>query len=196
MIKEKNGYKKLHGILDIGYRTTDFLIFENGQFVGEKEELSEDTGMRIVLERLQSYLKKKYEKEELEFLQPLFKGKPFQFRGDEIDLRNVIAQLASEHIRKRIEPEVLKRWEGRLNRMHKIIICGGGAYFFRGMNGFLETHQKQIHIPIEPEMANAVGFCWYGVMQDTVETLKEKRSHNVHRRTADTHPVSLLFPAG
>ena len=175
LIKGKNGYKKLYGILDIGYRTTDFLIFENGQFIGEKEELSEDTGMRTVLERLQSYLKKKYEKEELEFLEPLLKGKPFQFRGEEIDLRNVIAQLASEHIRKRIEPEVLKRWEGRLNRMHKIIICGGGAYFFRGKNGFLETHQKQILIPNEPEMANAVGFCRYGVMQNAMETLKEKR---------------------
>ena len=172
MIKEIDGYKKLYGILDIGYRTTDFLIFENGQFIGEKEELSEDTGMRTVLERLQSYLKNKYEREELEFLEPLLKGKRFRFRGDEIELRNVIAQMASEHIRKRIEPEVLKRWEGRLNRMHKIILCGGGAYFFSDINGFLENHRNQLLIPDEPEMANAVGFYRYGVMQDAMESFK------------------------
>ena len=34
---EKDGYKKLYGILDIGYRTTDFLIFEKEQFIGEKK---------------------------------------------------------------------------------------------------------------------------------------------------------------
>lgn len=27
LVKELNGYKKLHGILDVGFRTTDFLIF-------------------------------------------------------------------------------------------------------------------------------------------------------------------------
>jgi plasmid segregation protein ParM len=52
LIKEKNGYKKLYDILNVGYRTTDFLVFEKGQFIGEKEELSEDTGMRTVLENL------------------------------------------------------------------------------------------------------------------------------------------------
>src|SRR5210317_171733 len=68
LIREKNGYKKLHGILDVGYRTTDFVLFEQGQYIGEKEELSEDTGIRKVLENLQSYIKQKYDREELEFL--------------------------------------------------------------------------------------------------------------------------------
>jgi len=174
LIKEKNGYKKLYGILDVGYRTTDFLIFEKGQFIGEKEELSEDTGMRMVLENLQSHIKKNYGKEELEFLEPVLRGKPYEFRGEANDLKSVVAQFVAEHIRKRIEPEVLKRWEGRINRIYKIIVCGGGAHFFKGATDFLKTHQKQILIPDQPEMANAIGFYRYGVMQDTLETLKAK----------------------
>jgi hypothetical protein len=168
LIREKDGHKKLFGILDVGYRTTDFLIFENGQFIGEKEELSEDTGMKTVLEKLQSYVKKKYEREEIEFLEPLLKGNPFKFRGESHDLRDIVSQMISEHIGKRIEPEVMKHWEGRLNRMDKIIICGGGAHFFRNLNSFLMRHQKQIQIPLDPEMANAIGFYRYGVMQDTL----------------------------
>jgi hypothetical protein len=169
LVKEGNGYKKIHGILDVGFRTTDFLIFENGQFIGEQEELSEDTGMRLVLEKLQSYIKKRYGKEEIEFLEPVLKGKPFKFWGEEHDLTNVVARLISDHITKRIEPEVLKRWEGRINRMNKIILCGGGAYFFKDTNVFLKEHRRQIFIPAQPEMANAIGFCRYGVMQDILQ---------------------------
>jgi activator of 2-hydroxyglutaryl-CoA dehydratase len=77
--------------------------------------------------------------------------------------------LISDHITKRIEPEVLKRWEGRINRMNKIILCGGGAYFFKDTNVFLKEHRRQIFIPAQPEMANAIGFCRYGVMQDILQ---------------------------
>ena len=159
----------------MGFRTTDFLIFENGQFIGEKEELSEDTGIRMVLEKLQSYIKKKYGKEEIEFLEPVLKGKPYEFRGEDYDLTDIVAQLILDHINKRIEPEVLKRWEGRINRMNKIIICGGGAYFFKDINDFLKEHRKQIFIPGEPEMSNAIGFCRYGVMQDKLQGFQGKK---------------------
>jgi hypothetical protein len=175
LVKEIAGYKKLYGILDVGFRTTDFLIFENGQFIGEKEELSEDTGMRTVLEKLQSYIKAEYDKEELEFLEPVMKGEPFEFRGEEHDLKLVVAQLVSDHIHQRIEPEILKRWESRLNRMNKIIICGGGAYFFKGNIEFLTEYRKQILIPMEPEMSNAIGFCRYGVMQEHLQQFQTEK---------------------
>ena len=175
LVKERTNYKKLYGILDVGFRTTDFLIFENGQFIGEKEELSEDTGMRTVLEKLQSYIKGKYDKEELEYLERVLRGESFEFRGEKHDLKNVVAQLVSDHIHQRIEPEVLKRWEGRLNRMNKIIICGGGAYFFKDANGFLMEHRKQIFIPLGPEMSNAIGFCRYGAMQDQLQRFQTKK---------------------
>jgi hypothetical protein len=175
LVKERNGYQKLYGILDVGFRTTDFLIFENGQFIGEKEELSEDTGMRTVLEKLQSHTKEKYDKEELEFLEPVLRGKPFEFRGEEHDLKNVVARLVSDHIHQRIEPEILKRWESRLNRMNKIIICGGGAHFFKDSTEFLTEYRKQILIPMEPEMSNAIGFCRYGVMQEHLQRFQTKK---------------------
>jgi len=176
LTKEKSSHKKLYGILDVGYRTTDFLIFEKGQFVSEKEELSEDTGMRTVLENLQSHIKKNYGKEELELLEPLLRGKPYEFRGDQYDFKSVAAQYIAEHIRKRIEPEVLKRWENRINRIYKIIICGGGAHFFKSTTDFLKDHQKQILIPDQPEMVNAIGFYRYGAMQETLKINKIKNS--------------------
>ena len=173
LIKEKDGYKKLYGILDVGFRTTDFLIFENGQFIGEKEELSEDTGIRTVLEKLQSYIRQKFDREEPEFLERVLRGELFEFRGKKHDLSDVVAQLTSDHISKRIEPEVLKRWEGRINRMHKIIICGGGAYFFK--DDFLKAHRNQILIPMKPEISNSIGFYRYGVMQDQLEGFSERK---------------------
>jgi activator of 2-hydroxyglutaryl-CoA dehydratase len=172
LVKERNGHNKIHGVLDVGFRTTDYLIFENGQFIGEQEELSQDTGMKIVLEKLQSYTKTKYGREEIEYLEPVIRGNVFEFRGVGHDLRDIVAQLVSDHIKKRIEPEVLKRWEGRINRMNKIIICGGGAHFFKGCHHFLQEHRKQVFIPQAPEMANAIGFCRYGVMQERLESFK------------------------
>ena len=168
-VRERNRYKNSYGILDVGYRTTDFLVFENGQFISDTDELSEDTGIKAVIEKLQIYVKQAYDREELEYLLPLLKGQNFNFRGDTQDLSPIVNRLADEHIRKRIAPEVLKRWEGRLNRFHKIIICGGGAHFFRHMTDFLKDHQKQIFIPDEPEMMNAIGFCRYGAMQETLD---------------------------
>jgi activator of 2-hydroxyglutaryl-CoA dehydratase len=169
-VKKSDKYKKLFGILDVGYRTTDYILFENGQFINDSGDLSNDTGMRSVLEKLQSYIKQEYDREELEYLAPLLKGQMFDYRGETLDLNPIVTRLAKEHIRKRIEPEVLKRWEGRLNRFHKIIICGGGAHFFRDMPDFLKDHQKQIYIPDDPEMINAAGFCRYGAMQEALET--------------------------
>ncbi len=129
--------------------------------------------MRTVLEKLQSYIKKKYDREELEHLESVLRGKPFEFRGEKNDLSDVVTQLISEHISKRIEPEVLKRWEGRINRMHKIIICGGGAYYFK--DTFLKSHRKQVLIPKRPEFANAIGFYRYGVMQDKLEGISDMK---------------------
>jgi hypothetical protein len=59
--------------------------------------------------------------------------------------------------------------------MHRIIICCGSAHFFRGTKEFLKVHRKQILIPNQPEMSNAIGFFRYGVMQDTMETFRQKR---------------------
>ncbi|QTA78679.1 Uncharacterized protein dnl_09080 [Desulfonema limicola] len=175
LIQEKNGYKKLHGILDVGYRTTDFVLFEKGQFIGEKEELSEDTGMRTVLEKLQSHIRQKYDKEELEFLEPVLRGQPFEFRGKEYDLSDQVEKLILDHIYKRIEPEVLKRWEGRINRMKRIVICGGGAYFFKNAGDFLKLHKDQIVILPQPEISNAVGFLRFGLMQEKSDSLKRQK---------------------
>ena len=172
MIKEKNGHKKMTGILDIGYRTTDFLIFENGQFIGEKEELSEDTGIRVILEKLQSHIKTKFDKEEIEFIDPIMKGESFEFRGTNHDMSRVVDQLTTDHFHKHIEPVVLKRWEGRINRMSRIIICGGGAYSIKKIVGFLNNHEKQIFIPTEPEYSNAKGFFRYGMMQEKLKIIK------------------------
>jgi len=170
-LKNPDDYKYLYGICDVGFRTSDFVLFEQGRFLGGKE-LSEDTGIRIVLESLQEYVRKKYDNYNCHvgLLTDVLQGKPLVYKGQDIDLGEVKTKMLTD-LTGRIEKAVQKRWEDRLNRMKNIILCGGGAYHFADAV-FLAGHKSQIHIPEQPEFSNAIGFFRYGMMEQAKDARK------------------------
>ncbi len=162
--KSTSEYQYLYGICDIGFRTTDFILFEQGKFLGGKR-LSEDIGVRTVMESLQDYISKTYDNYSchIGFTADVIRGKPLMYKGGDVDLSDVTGKMVAD-LTDRIEKAVMKRWEDGLNRMKKLILCGGGAYHFG--NGFLKDNKSQIHIPKSPELSNAIGFYRYGRMEN------------------------------
>lgn len=166
-IRDLKYTKYLFGVLDIGYRTTDYISFDGDRFVTD-DSPSEDTGVRSVLSRLLEYVTKRYDCKDknVEYLEPLLSGKPYLYRGDKIDLSSEVKKIVNDHFKRRIEPGLKKRWESVLDRMHKIIVCGGGAYLINSVNGFMKGHEKQIFIPDAPEYSNARGFYRFAAMNE------------------------------
>ncbi len=165
--KNQNETDQLFGILDIGYRTTDYVIFDGTNFIADNE-LSEDTGVRMILNKLLEVVTKRYDYREkkLEYIEPVLRGEPFFYRGEEIDLSLEVKLMVQDHLKRRIEPDLKKRWEDRMDRMRKIIVCGGGAWLLKMVPDFLKDHEKQIVVPSEPEFSNARGFYRFAAMNE------------------------------
>ncbi|QTA78683.1 Uncharacterized protein dnl_09130 [Desulfonema limicola] len=156
-------YLNLYGVVDIGFRTTDFVMFEKGRFLGGMN-LSEDTGVRIVLDRLREIIRKKYNySPPIGLLTDVLKGSHLVYRGRNLDLKETVTSLLNDLINQ-IQNQVHQKWEDRLDRMKAILITGGGAYFIK--EDFLKTFKSQILVLKTPEMSNAVGFYRYGIMEE------------------------------
>lgn len=175
VIENPEKWKKMYGILGIGYRTTDYVLFDKAKIITVKE-LSEDTGVRDILEKVLKYVVRKYDYKDrnLEYLEPLLRGNQLDCRGDKIDLSGKVREIVADHFRKKIEPGLRKRWESRLERMEKIVVCSGGARLLKMIPDFMKGHEKQILIPDNPEMSNAIGFYRYAAMEEQIKERKTR----------------------
>lgn len=159
--------KQLYGVLDVGYRTTDYVLFDEMDFIFDND-LSEDTGVRMILSSMLKMISNRYDYRcnKVEYLEPLLRGDRFFYRGDKIDLSADVTEIVHNHFKNRIEPNLRKRWENRLDRIRKIIVCGGGAHLMKTVPDFLEKYKSLFIVDAEPEYSNARGFFKYAVMNE------------------------------
>ncbi|QTA83828.1 Uncharacterized protein dnl_62460 [Desulfonema limicola] len=165
--------KLLHGILDFGHRTIDYVLFDGKEFISDPHGLSEDSGVHVILNKLLEYTKNHYgyKGQNTEKFRPVLWGEKFLCKGQLIDLSGPLKNLAGKHIRQ-IEQDAKKRWETQLDDMYKIILCGGGAHLFSMIPDFLNENKTQIIIPADPGFSNATGFFRFAKMQERLEFLK------------------------
>ena len=170
---------RLFGIIDIGYETIDYVVFEQKQYVPPKESPSEPNGIRYILEKLLDHVKAKYDykDDKSESLKEVLYGNPFTWRGEEHDLTAVVEKIVRQHIDKNITPNITQRWQSFIGQMYKIFICGGGAEVIKKYApDFLNEYKNQLVFCENPELTNVVGFHRYALLKDFIATQEQLKS--------------------
>ncbi len=118
-------------VVDIGYNTFDFLVFENGK---PRADLSFATkqGTNKIITDLQSLIQKRYNFELSEQdVKSVFEKKEMQIYGDRIDLSDHISSQLDFYTDFVINEIKSKRLD-IVKQANKVIFAGGGAYYLQG----------------------------------------------------------------
>ncbi len=126
----KGSKKGLICIVDIGYNTFDFLVFEDGVPAPEISFATKQGTNRIVTD-LQAMIKNRFDMEvsELEAKQ-IFEAKKMQIYSEEKDLSDYIVEELNGYTDFIIDEIKSKRLDV-LRRAQKVIFAGGGAYYLK-----------------------------------------------------------------
>jgi len=127
----KGGLSGLICVVDVGYNTFDFLVFEDGR---PKPDLSFATkqGTNMIITDLQAIIKNRYDIEVSEAeAKKIFEDKKMKFYSDEVDLSDHITS-ALDYYNDFIINEIKSKRVDILRRASKVIFSGGGAYFLEG----------------------------------------------------------------
>jgi plasmid segregation protein ParM len=156
-------YKNTHNIttddffaiIDIGYNTFDFLVFQNGSPIKSKC-YANTHGVNTLIQQLQAILGKQFnsqfnEQEVKDFLAT----KSFRIGKHHHDISNIVQQQL-EIYAEIINNEVSAKNQDILNRVFGIIISGGGAYLLKESNTQIFDHQIFSNAPYE--FANVRGY--------------------------------------
>ncbi len=131
VINQYQGSKKgLICVVDIGYNTFDFLVFEDNK---PKPDISFATkqGTNTIITDLQAIIKNRYDIEvsELE-AKKIFEAKKMRLYSEDIDLSDYINDALNFYNNFIIDEIKSKRLD-ILRRASKVIFAGGGAYYLR-----------------------------------------------------------------
>ncbi len=164
-VRESSYKNKNIGIVDIGYRTTDLVLFKESRYMADLVH-TEDTGLGSdtgPIGLLRQYIHETYGRliEQADLLKDIFEKRCFLHEGEQIDISTICIELVVRHFRKYIEPTVLATWDQELHGLSPIIVCGGGALYLQHVPEFLQRFAKNILIPDDPAMANARGYYRY-----------------------------------
>lgn len=173
-IANKETANLIFGTIDVGYETTDYVMFSKRQFVPSKETPSEQTGMRYILEQLLDHLKDEhgYTGDKIEPLIGVLNGEKVICRGKMIDVSNKLQELLIDHIKTKIIPGTYAKWQHVIGQMYRIFVCGGGAILIkRFVPEFLQEFKDQLHFC--DAMENARGFHNFALIRDIAETRQQ-----------------------
>ncbi len=143
-------------VMDIGYNTLDFLVFENGRpnnalcFANKK-------GANIAIVDLQKILMREFKVDFSEQeAKKVFLNKKVKIAGEEVDFSDEI-NSSMQHYADEIINEIINKNEDIVAKAESVIIGGGGAYFLS--KEILQETQKANYIFVkEPEFSNVRGY--------------------------------------
>lgn len=170
MIEPNPKFQKYIGIIDIGHGTTDYCIFKNG-VIHESEKFSSSTYATVeVYERLRSKIQSKLSKEGYnqiptdEDLDEVVRTKTMKYAKNLKDFTMEVNESVQEVTQKMVQ-EILETWSNEINRLHQIVITGGGADLFEKAINQLFRDKKIQFVDKEdaPQMSNVLGFYMYNV---------------------------------
>lgn len=145
------------GLVDIGFRTTDFIVFLVEDRIILREDLSGtiDVGISSLYNAADKlFTQKTGSKLDVpELMRLIADGKIF-FRGKQLDfageLRNVKAEIA-----RMIKDRLKAVWGNKLDFFNTVFLAGGGA---KDLQEFLMDIYENTVIVKDPQLANARGF--------------------------------------
>jgi plasmid segregation protein ParM len=144
------------GLIDIGYYTTDFLMFEviNGM-PNPIAELcgSIDTGIHLVSKSLSNVYQEETGSLAPKFLlNDIIANKPIQFEGRRLNIR---MDTIYERVAQQIMQEVSSVWGKQTELIDQTILAGGGTLMLKRYLSF-----PNLVTPSDPVFANAEGFLY------------------------------------
>ena len=143
-------------IVDIGFNTVDVVVAERGKIVKSESETMERHGVAKIVLALTKDIKSlmQIDLSEQEAKDVLCHGK-IKLYGAERDLTELIRE-SSENYADWLMQEVRSKWAARIQRVERVIIAGGGAYYLK--DHIPAEYHSITYIPDLPEYANARGF--------------------------------------
>lgn len=146
------------GIIDIGFKTSDFIQMKNITYV-DKFSSTNPNGISTIYGEVSNYLNNKHGifKEDYE-LEDVIKSGFLKTRKETIDLKPVIKE-AKRTLAKKISNEVKSLWTNFPEITLILITGGGGALIYEELTEFLG---EDIVIATNPQTANVIGYRQWG----------------------------------
>ncbi|QGG46867.1 ParM/StbA family protein [Heliorestis convoluta] len=155
-------------VVDVGFKTTDYVVFEMTPSLSLRRDLSGtiNIGISSLYRPLQILFNKRtggqIDMNEVEIL--LQTGTIF-FAGQERDFREDIKRI-KEAVAKEIRNKVLASWGSKADLIRMVFLVGGGS---RELGEDLKTIHPLAKISDDPQMANARGFLSVAKMTELAE---------------------------
>lgn len=143
-------------VVDIGYNTLDFLVFENGKpnntlcFANKK-------GANLAIVDLQKILMREFKVDFSEQeAKKVFLNKKIKIAGEEVDFSDAI-NSSMQHYADEIINEIINKNGDIIAKADSVIMGGGGAYFLQ--KEYLQEAQKANYVFVkESEFSNVRGY--------------------------------------
>jgi plasmid segregation protein ParM len=159
--KNNNGKSGMVGLIDMGFRTTDIIMFDlserkfmdsyketlpygmNNIVIGIQDEIKNDTGYTASLEQIE---------------QSLMKQRLLFFDRKEYDVVEMASRQESS-LRNYIVSNIKRRWRDKQKELKMVYLVGGGAFLIRsGISEFADCEVVQ-----GAQFANARGYMLRGL---------------------------------
>ncbi|MHB1418252.1 MAG: ParM/StbA family protein [Bacillota bacterium] len=148
---------KMVSVVDIGYKTTDFVTFQSGSTFKYKTDLSDtiNVGMNE-MNRLASLAFHKKTGRRINTLQAdeIIKNRIITFAGQEWDFTQEI-EYAYETVARNIIDRVRQIWGDQSDFIQTVFIAGGGAI---ALGPYLRSLHHNLQVAPDAQTANAKGF--------------------------------------
>lgn len=161
-VKNMELINKQVAVIDVGYRTTDFLFMVKGKKGliprPEPHSGSEDIGMNMAHQEIQTAIMMPLKGQQADILDIekalMWHNGMLPIKGGELDLKPFRAK-AYEALANEISSRIKRRWGDDINTLSAVIIGGGGgdALFSHFENSFPAAMKVE-----KPEYANARGY--------------------------------------
>src|SRR5690625_557247 len=167
----------LIALIDIGFRTTDFVVVEiqnNGSFVPiAKLSGTVDEGVINLHKRLHSTYKDRTGGSDLNdrFIKQALNNGHLFYRGEKVDFNDIILS-AKESIIANIADRLKGVWANESDLFSAIFLAGGGSELFEST---IQPHfDNRLELIRESQFANAIGYLRLGKAMLNAKSLHEK----------------------
>lgn len=156
------------GIVDIGGRTTDMLMFDSLELQPALSTGMNKSGLSIIWQVLDNQIEEYYGRSLtlIELDEALHTGY-FRNGPDRIDIRSEIT-VAAETLASSIIASINSLWDDG-NAVEQIVLTGGGAPFIAPFMSYRHVLNIDDEVPISPHLTNAIGAFYFGLLQGFAE---------------------------
>jgi len=171
ILSKSQNYREFVGLIDIGHYTTDYALFDEGVIIENENTFGSTLATHDAYRKLKVMLSKKfaemghtYEAPD-EDLDRAFREKKIYFFGEQ-DVSEEVA-IAAADTAEAIAKEVLDSWKQHANRLHAIILSGGGANVFADAlrKEFAERNVQDFIVIDNPQFSNVFGYLIFGILE-------------------------------